>query len=110
MMSQKEQDERYMRRCLEPAVRGLGTTYPNPLVGSVIVYEGRIIGEGFHHHSGGPHAEVVAMQAVGVVLVSVSMFLLTHQHCCHLLLALQLLIPWVHPCPGSLSPYQNQCH
>ncbi len=53
-----------MRRCLELAVRGLGTTYPNPLVGSVIVYEGRIIGEGFHHHSGGPHAEVVAMQAV----------------------------------------------
>jgi diaminohydroxyphosphoribosylaminopyrimidine deaminase/5-amino-6-(5-phosphoribosylamino)uracil reductase len=63
-MERKEQDERYMRRCLDLAVRGLGTTYPNPLVGSVIVCDGEIIGEGFHHHSGGPHAEVVAVQAV----------------------------------------------
>jgi diaminohydroxyphosphoribosylaminopyrimidine deaminase/5-amino-6-(5-phosphoribosylamino)uracil reductase len=63
-MERKEQYEKYMRRCLDLAVRGLGTTYPNPLVGSVIVCEGRIIGEGFHHHSGGPHAEVVAVQTV----------------------------------------------
>ncbi len=53
-----------MRRCLELARRGLGTTYPNPLVGSVIVHEGRIIGEGFHHRSGEPHAEVLAVRAV----------------------------------------------
>ncbi len=53
-----------MRRCLDLAGRGLGTTYPNPLVGSVIVHEDHIIGEGFHHRSGEPHAEVVAVQAV----------------------------------------------
>ncbi len=63
-MSQKEQDERYMERCLELAQRGLGTTWPNPLVGAVIVHEGRIIGEGFHHRSGEPHAEVLAVRAV----------------------------------------------
>ncbi len=53
-----------MRRCVELARRGLGTTYPNPLVGAVIVADGKIVGEGFHHHSGGPHAEVVAVQVV----------------------------------------------
>jgi diaminohydroxyphosphoribosylaminopyrimidine deaminase/5-amino-6-(5-phosphoribosylamino)uracil reductase len=64
MEDQRKQDERYMRRCLDLARRGLGTTYPNPLVGAVVVADGRILGEGFHHHSGGPHAEVVAVQAV----------------------------------------------
>ncbi len=63
-MSQKEQDERYMRRCLELARRGLGTTWPNPLVGAVIVHEGHIIGEGFHYRSGEPHAEVLAVRSV----------------------------------------------
>ena len=53
-----------MRRCLELARRGLGTTWPNPLVGAVIVHEGHIIGEGFHHRSGEPHAEVLAVRSV----------------------------------------------
>jgi diaminohydroxyphosphoribosylaminopyrimidine deaminase/5-amino-6-(5-phosphoribosylamino)uracil reductase len=53
-----------MRRCLDLAGPGLGYTAPNPLVGSVIVYRGRIIGEGYHQRYGGPHAEVNAVQAV----------------------------------------------
>lgn len=53
-----------MSRCLELAQNGLGTTYPNPLVGCVIVYKDRIIGQGWHHHAGGPHAEVVAINSV----------------------------------------------
>lgn len=53
-----------MRRCLELAAKGLGYTYPNPLVGSVIVHEGRIIGEGYHRKAGEAHAEVLAIESV----------------------------------------------
>lgn len=53
-----------MNRCIELAKNGLGTTYPNPMVGSVIVYDGKIIGEGWHKKAGEPHAEVNAINAV----------------------------------------------
>lgn len=53
-----------MRRCLELAADGLGSTYPNPLVGCVIVEGNRIIGEGSHRVAGGPHAEVLAIRSV----------------------------------------------
>jgi diaminohydroxyphosphoribosylaminopyrimidine deaminase/5-amino-6-(5-phosphoribosylamino)uracil reductase len=56
--------EKYIRRCIELAKNGLGTTYPNPLVGSVIVHNGKIIGEGWHKKSGEPHAEVNAVNSV----------------------------------------------
>lgn len=57
-------EEKYMRRCLELAKNGLGTTYPNPMVGSVIVYKDKIIGEGWHKKAGEPHAEVIAVNSV----------------------------------------------
>jgi diaminohydroxyphosphoribosylaminopyrimidine deaminase/5-amino-6-(5-phosphoribosylamino)uracil reductase len=53
-----------MKRCIELAKNGLGTTYPNPLVGSVIVHEGKIIGEGWHNKAGESHAEVNAVNSV----------------------------------------------
>lgn len=56
--------EKYIKRCIELAKNGLGTTYPNPLVGSVIVCNGKIIGEGWHQKSGKPHAEVNAVNSV----------------------------------------------
>ncbi|WP_035653827.1 bifunctional diaminohydroxyphosphoribosylaminopyrimidine deaminase/5-amino-6-(5-phosphoribosylamino)uracil reductase RibD [Flavobacterium saliperosum] len=56
--------EFYIKRCIELAKNGLGTTYPNPLVGSVIVYDGKIIGEGWHRKAGKPHAEVNAVNSV----------------------------------------------
>lgn len=56
--------ETYMMRCLELAKNGLGSTYPNPLVGCVIVYKGEIIGEGWHQEAGRAHAEVNAINAV----------------------------------------------
>jgi len=59
-----EIQEKYMRRCIELAKNGLGTTYPNPMVGSVIVYNNKIIGEGWHKKSGEPHAEVNAIRSV----------------------------------------------
>ncbi len=57
-------DELYMQRCFELAALATGNTSPNPLVGSVIVHKGRIIGEGYHHQAGFPHAEVEAIRAV----------------------------------------------
>jgi diaminohydroxyphosphoribosylaminopyrimidine deaminase/5-amino-6-(5-phosphoribosylamino)uracil reductase len=56
--------EKYIKRCIQLAKNGLGTTYPNPMVGSVIVHEGKIIGEGWHKKAGEPHAEVNAVQSV----------------------------------------------
>lgn len=57
-------DERYMARCIELARHGEMGAPPNPMVGAVIVHEGRIIGEGWHRRCGGPHAEVYAVRSV----------------------------------------------
>jgi len=64
MMNKENEHTVYMQRCLDLAIQGLGTTYPNPLVGAVIVWKDKIIGEGFHHRSGEPHAEVLAIRSV----------------------------------------------
>lgn len=56
--------EFYIKRCIQLAKNGLGRTYPNPMVGSVIVYNDTIIGEGWHQKAGEPHAEVNAINSV----------------------------------------------
>ena len=61
---EEKDDTKFMRRCLELASKAGGLTYPNPLVGSVIVHEGRIVGEGYHLKAGGAHAEVIAINSV----------------------------------------------
>jgi diaminohydroxyphosphoribosylaminopyrimidine deaminase / 5-amino-6-(5-phosphoribosylamino)uracil reductase len=59
------QDEAFfMQRCLDLAARGAGSVSPNPMVGSVIVLDGRVIGEGWHRQYGSPHAEVNAIASV----------------------------------------------
>ena len=58
-------DERFMQRALNLAVKALGRTSPNPLVGCVIVKDGQVVGEGYHHKAGTPHAEVHALSAAG---------------------------------------------
>ena len=55
-------DEQYMRRAIELAKRGMGYTSPNPMVGAVIVKDGRIIGEGWHERYGELHAERNALK------------------------------------------------
>ncbi len=56
--------EKYISRCIQLAKNGLGTTFPNPMVGCVIVHGNKIIGEGFTSPFGGPHAEVNALASV----------------------------------------------
>lgn len=59
-----ESDEKYMKRCLQLAQMAEGMTYPNPMVGAVVVYHDTIIGEGYHHKAGQPHAEPNAINSV----------------------------------------------
>ncbi len=58
-----QRDERHLMRAIELAAEARGCTSPNPLVGAVIVKNGRTIGEGFHHAAGQPHAEREALAA-----------------------------------------------
>ncbi|MEI6740234.1 MAG: bifunctional diaminohydroxyphosphoribosylaminopyrimidine deaminase/5-amino-6-(5-phosphoribosylamino)uracil reductase RibD [Gemmatimonadaceae bacterium] len=60
-----EQDARFMARAIELAAHGAGMVAPNPLVGAVVVRDGAIVGEGWHAQFGGPHAEVMALEAAG---------------------------------------------
>ncbi|MBN2664333.1 MAG: bifunctional diaminohydroxyphosphoribosylaminopyrimidine deaminase/5-amino-6-(5-phosphoribosylamino)uracil reductase RibD [Bacteroidales bacterium] len=59
-----EQHKKYMLRCIQLASNGLGNTYPNPIVGSVIVNNNKIIGEGYHTKAGTNHAEINAINSV----------------------------------------------
>ncbi|KAL5217327.1 hypothetical protein ABZP36_018011 [Zizania latifolia] len=60
-----DMDGLYMRRCVELARKAAGHTSPNPMVGCVIVRDGRVVGEGFHPKAGQPHAEVFALRDAG---------------------------------------------
>ena len=55
-------DRKHLRRALRLAARALGDTSPNPMVGAVLVRRGRVIGEGWHHRAGQPHAEIEALR------------------------------------------------
>src|SRR5438270_9920202 len=58
-----ERDQRHLYRAIELAALAQGRTSPNPLVGAVIVKNGKTIGEGFHEGAGHPHAERMALAA-----------------------------------------------
>ena len=58
-------DKKYMERALELAALGEGNVNPNPMVGAVVVKDGKILGEGYHKKYGGPHAEVFALEEAG---------------------------------------------
>jgi diaminohydroxyphosphoribosylaminopyrimidine deaminase/5-amino-6-(5-phosphoribosylamino)uracil reductase len=62
MVNRTDIDARFMRRALALARRGLGSTSPNPMVGAVIVRDGKVIAEGYHHAVGRDHAEVDALK------------------------------------------------
>ncbi|SVE59387.1 uncharacterized protein METZ01_LOCUS512241, partial [marine metagenome] len=59
-----QNEEIFMKRCIELASKAIGYVSPNPMVGCLIVYEGKIIGEGNHEKYGKAHAEVNAINSV----------------------------------------------
>lgn len=71
-----------MRRALELAELGRGTTDPNPLVGCVLVRDGEVVGEGWHERAGGPHAEVAALAAAGADAAGATAYV-TLEPCSH---------------------------
>ena len=76
--------EDYIRRCIQIGSNGLGTAQPNPMVGAVIVYKNRIIGEGYTSPYGGSHAEVNAINSVhDISLLSESTLYVTLEPCSH---------------------------
>lgn len=86
-MALNDQDRHFLERAIALAERGRGLTSPNPLVGAVVVREGRVVGEGFHAAAGMDHAEIVAMKsAVGEltpgVLFGATVYV-SLEPCCH---------------------------
>jgi len=71
-----------MRRALRIAARGAGRTSPNPLVGAVLVRDGAVVGEGYHHAIGEPHAEAIALGAAGERARGATLYL-TLEPCAH---------------------------
>ncbi len=74
-------DECFMREALELAARGRGLVSPNPMVGAVLVKQGRIVGRGWHRRFGGPHAEVEAIRDAGRKARGATLFV-TMEPCC----------------------------
>jgi diaminohydroxyphosphoribosylaminopyrimidine deaminase/5-amino-6-(5-phosphoribosylamino)uracil reductase len=64
----------FLERALELAERGRGTTYPNPVVGAVVVRDGEVVGEGWHERKGEPHAEVHALREAGERATGATMY------------------------------------
>ena len=75
-------DESYMKRALYLAAQAKGHTSPNPMVGAVIVKDGRIIGEGYHHQAGEPHAEVNAINSANESVEGATIYV-TLEPCSH---------------------------
>src|SRR5436305_11228462 len=75
-------DWEFVERALRLAERSRGFVEPNPLVGAVVVRDGRVVGEGWHERYGGPHAEVHALAAAGEAARGATLYV-TLEPCCH---------------------------
>ena len=75
-------DRDFMTRALELASKGEGSVNPNPLVGAVVVVDSQIVGEGWHHQFGGPHAEINALNEAGDAANGATLYV-TLEPCCH---------------------------
>jgi diaminohydroxyphosphoribosylaminopyrimidine deaminase / 5-amino-6-(5-phosphoribosylamino)uracil reductase len=75
-------DAGWMARAVALAEGGRGTTSPNPMVGAVLVSDGRVVGEGFHRAAGEPHAEVTALAAAGPLAAGATCYV-TLEPCAH---------------------------
>lgn len=81
-MPATSEDARYMERALELARQGLGATSPNPMVGAVLVKDGRVIGEGFHLYADLKHAETLALEQAGKDAHGATLYV-NLEPCCH---------------------------
>jgi diaminohydroxyphosphoribosylaminopyrimidine deaminase / 5-amino-6-(5-phosphoribosylamino)uracil reductase len=77
------QDLQFLKRALRLARRGFGRTSPNPMVGAVLVKNGRIIGQGWHHRAGEPHAEIEALRAAKESPKGATLFVTLEPCCTH---------------------------
>ena len=77
-----EHDAHYLKLALKEAKRGRYTTSPNPAVGCVIVRDDKILGQGFHHAAGQPHAEVMALRDADQDVAGATVYV-TLEPCCH---------------------------
>lgn len=75
-------DECYMNEALKLAKKGEGSASPNPMVGAVIVKDGRIVGKGFHQKAGEPHAEINALKEAGNTAKGATIYI-TLEPCAH---------------------------
>ena len=82
MLNQLDHDQFYMKYALKLAARAMGRTSPNPMVGAVVVKNGRIIGEGYHLKAGTPHAEIHALQQAGNAAEGATLYV-TLEPCSH---------------------------
>src|SRR5829696_550921 len=82
-MLRTETDHVHLTRAIELAGRGVGRTSPNPVVGAVVARDGDVLGEGWHDHVGGPHAEVNALAACGDADLRDATLYVSLEPCCH---------------------------
>ena len=75
-------DQEWMTRALALAAQGRGLTSPNPMVGAVLVRDGRVVGEGFHTYDGLRHAEIIALEAAGENARGATLYV-NLEPCCH---------------------------
>jgi diaminohydroxyphosphoribosylaminopyrimidine deaminase/5-amino-6-(5-phosphoribosylamino)uracil reductase len=78
----EDEDAHWMQCALEEAERGRGRVEPNPLVGAVLVRDGRLLASGHHERFGGPHAEIVALERAGGRAEGATLYV-TLEPCCH---------------------------
>ncbi len=77
-----DKDPLFMKYAIELSKRARGKTLPNPMVGAVIVKDGKIMGTGYHRRAGGPHAEVYAIRSAGKRALGATLYV-TLEPCCH---------------------------
>ena len=75
-------DQYFMQMALDLAIKGEGFTSPNPMVGAVVVKDGRVVGSGYHQMVGGPNAEVNAIDAAGKLAEGATLYV-TLEPCNH---------------------------
>ncbi|HJU06050.1 MAG TPA: bifunctional diaminohydroxyphosphoribosylaminopyrimidine deaminase/5-amino-6-(5-phosphoribosylamino)uracil reductase RibD [Nitrospiraceae bacterium] len=81
-MNDADRDAFFMAKALRLAAKGRGTTSPNPMVGAVVVSGARVVGQGYHHRAGEPHAEILALQDAGSRVAGAALYV-TLEPCNH---------------------------